>query len=63
MHKITVAILLTLALCAFAAAPALAASGPAVTTNQHQHGTRVETDIDPVTGHLVDVRFDKSRFD
>jgi len=63
MHKIAVAILLTLALCTFASAPALAASGPAVTTNQHEHGTWVETDLNPVTGNWVEATFDGNTFE
>lgn len=63
MHKLAVATLVALALVALGAVPALAASGPVETTTQHQHGTWVETAINPVTGHLVDVTFDGNAYE
>ena len=39
------------------AVPALAASGHTVTSTEHQHGSWVEPDINPVTGHTVNIQF------
>ena len=48
MLKLPAAVLTALALFVFAAVPAMAASGHAVNTTQYQHGTWVETDMNPV---------------
>jgi hypothetical protein len=58
MHKFAVAMVVALALFVFAAVPALAAPGLTVTTTQHQHGSWVETDTNPVTRNSIDVHFD-----
>jgi hypothetical protein len=58
MRRFAVATAVALALFVFAAVPALAAPGHTVTMTQHQHGSWVETDTNPVTGHSIDVTFD-----
>lgn len=58
MHKLAIATLVALALTAFAAVPALAASGPPVTITQHQHDSWTEPDQNPVTGTIVQVSWD-----
>jgi hypothetical protein len=58
MHKLAIATLVALALAAFAAIPALAASGPPVTMTTHQHDTWSEWDTNAVTGNDIWVTWD-----
>ena len=53
MHKLAIAMLVAFALAAFAAIPALAASGPPMTMTTHQHDTWSEWDTNPVTQNDV----------
>lgn len=62
MHKLAATVVAALAFFAFTAVPALAASGPAVTSTQTDHFSWQEWAINPVTEHDIYVTFDGTAY-
>ncbi len=58
MRKFALTSAFALALFLVVAVPAVAAPGHTVTMTEHQHGSWVETDTNPVTRDSIDVHFD-----